>query len=66
MRQQRYGGATAATLRRHDIHSNASHRGPVLVTIEYHIRPQDREAFLEAIVKLERARRRRRLCLGYL
>jgi transmembrane secretion effector len=38
--------------------SIADDRGPVLVTVEYSIRPQDREAFLEAIVKLERARRR--------
>jgi MFS family permease len=38
--------------------SIAGDRGPVLVTIEYHIRPQDREAFWEAIAKLERARRR--------
>jgi predicted MFS family arabinose efflux permease len=38
--------------------SIADDRGPVLVTVEYRIRPQDREAFLEAIVKLERARRR--------
>jgi MFS family permease len=33
-------------------------RGPVLVTVEYRIRPQDREAFLEAIEKLEYERRR--------
>ncbi len=33
-------------------------RGPVLVTVEYRIRPQDREAFLEAIAKLEHERRR--------
>jgi predicted MFS family arabinose efflux permease len=33
-------------------------RGPVLVTVEYRIRPQDREAFLEAIAKLEPERRR--------
>jgi MFS family permease/quinol monooxygenase YgiN len=33
-------------------------RGPVLVTVEYRIRPQDRDAFLEAIVKLEHGRRR--------
>jgi MFS family permease len=33
-------------------------RGPVLVTVEYRIRPQDREAFLEAMAKLERERRR--------
>ncbi|MGA8614977.1 MAG: MFS transporter [Xanthobacteraceae bacterium] len=33
-------------------------RGPVLVTVEYRIRPQDREAFLEAIEKLGYERRR--------
>jgi MFS family permease len=33
-------------------------RGPVLVTVEYRIRPQDREAFLKAIAKLEHGRRR--------
>jgi predicted MFS family arabinose efflux permease/quinol monooxygenase YgiN len=33
-------------------------RGPVLVAVEYRIRPQDREAFLEAVAKLERGRRR--------
>jgi MFS family permease len=33
-------------------------RGPVLVTVEYRIRPGDREAFLEAIAKLEHERRR--------
>ena len=33
-------------------------RGPVLVTVEYRIRPADREAFLEAIAKLEQGRRR--------
>jgi predicted MFS family arabinose efflux permease len=33
-------------------------RGPALVTVEYRIRPQDREAFLEAIAKLEPERRR--------
>ena len=33
-------------------------RGPVLVTVEYRIRPQDRAAFLEAIAKLEHGRRR--------
>jgi MFS family permease len=36
----------------------ADDRGPVLVTVEYHIRPADREAFLEAIAKLEHERRR--------
>src|SRR5271154_584348 len=38
--------------------SIASDRGPVLVTVEYQIRPQDREAFLEAIAKFEHGRRR--------
>jgi predicted MFS family arabinose efflux permease len=38
--------------------SIAGDRGPVLVTVEYRIRPQDREAFLVAIAKLERMRRR--------
>jgi transmembrane secretion effector len=33
-------------------------RGPVLVTVEYRIRPQDREAFLAAIEKLGYERRR--------
>ncbi len=33
-------------------------QGPVLVTVEYRIRPQDREEFLEAISKLEHSRRR--------
>jgi hypothetical protein len=33
-------------------------RGPVLVTVEYRIRPQDREAFLGAIEKLGYERRR--------
>jgi MFS family permease len=33
-------------------------RGPVLVTVEYRIRPQDREAFLDALAKLEHERRR--------
>jgi predicted MFS family arabinose efflux permease len=33
-------------------------RGPVLVTVEYRIRPQDRDAFLEAMAKLEHERRR--------
>jgi predicted MFS family arabinose efflux permease/quinol monooxygenase YgiN len=36
----------------------ARDRGPILVTVEYHIRPSDREAFLEAIAKLEHGRRR--------
>jgi MFS family permease len=35
-----------------------SDRGPVLVTVEYRIRSQDRAAFLEAIAKLEHGRRR--------
>ncbi|MFZ3226344.1 MAG: MFS transporter, partial [Xanthobacteraceae bacterium] len=30
----------------------------VLVTVEYRIRPQDREAFLEALAQLEHERRR--------
>jgi quinol monooxygenase YgiN len=33
-------------------------RGPVLVSVEYRIRPEDRDAFLEAIAKLEHGRRR--------
>ena len=33
-------------------------RGPVLVTVEYRIRPHDRAAFLEAMAKLEHGRRR--------
>jgi hypothetical protein len=33
-------------------------RGPVLVTVEYRIRPQDREAFLQAVATLGRERRR--------
>jgi predicted MFS family arabinose efflux permease len=36
----------------------AHDRGPVLVTVEYRIRPQDREPFLEALAELEHARRR--------
>jgi len=36
----------------------AHDRGPVLVTVEYRIRPADREAFLEALTKLEHERRR--------
>jgi MFS family permease len=39
-------------------HEVEKDRGPVLVTIEYHINPQDREAFLAAIEKLGRQRRR--------
>ncbi len=38
--------------------SIADDRGPVLVTVEYRINPRDRAAFLEAIAKLEHARRR--------
>ena len=34
------------------------HRGPVLVTVEYLIRPQDRDRFLDAIAKLAGERRR--------
>jgi MFS family permease len=33
-------------------------RGPVMVTVEYHISPEDRAAFLKAIAKLEHGRRR--------
>ncbi len=33
-------------------------RGPVLVTVEYHIRPQDRAAFLDTLAGLEHGRRR--------
>jgi MFS family permease/quinol monooxygenase YgiN len=33
-------------------------RGPVLVTVEYRIDPKDREAFLEALAKVEHERRR--------
>jgi predicted MFS family arabinose efflux permease len=33
-------------------------RGPVLVTVEYHIRPESREAFLAALEKLGKERRR--------
>jgi MFS family permease len=33
-------------------------RGPVLVTVEYHVNPRDREAFLEALATLGRERRR--------
>jgi MFS family permease len=33
-------------------------RGPVLVTVEYCIRPEDRDAFLQAIAGLEHGRRR--------
>jgi len=36
----------------------AQDRGPVLVTVEYRIRPQDRERFLEALVPIEHERRR--------
>jgi len=33
-------------------------RCPVLVTVEYRIRPQDRDVFLQALAKLEHGRRR--------
>jgi hypothetical protein len=33
-------------------------RGPVLVTVEYYISPQNRAAFLKAIARLEHQRRR--------
>jgi MFS family permease len=33
-------------------------RGPILVTVEYHIRPQDRPEFLQVLVELGRERRR--------
>ncbi len=33
-------------------------RGPVLVTVEYRVNPRDREAFLEALARLGRERRR--------
>jgi MFS family permease/quinol monooxygenase YgiN len=33
-------------------------RGPVLVTVEYRIRPQERDAFLDALAGLEHGRRR--------
>jgi quinol monooxygenase YgiN len=33
-------------------------RGPVLVTVEYRIRPRDRAEFLQAIAKVEPERRR--------
>ncbi len=36
----------------------AHDRGPVLVTVEYQIRPQDRAAFLRALDRLEHQRRR--------
>jgi quinol monooxygenase YgiN len=36
----------------------AQDRGPVLVTVEYHIRPQTRQAFLKALARLEHQRRR--------
>jgi predicted MFS family arabinose efflux permease len=36
----------------------AQDRGPVLVAVEYRIRPEDREAFLQAIARLEHGRRR--------
>jgi hypothetical protein len=31
-------------------------QGPMLVTVEYRIHPQDREAFLDAVAKLRQAR----------
>jgi len=40
------------------MHSINSDRGPVLVTVEYHIRPEERESFLKAITRLEHIRRR--------
>jgi MFS family permease len=39
-------------------HEVEEDRGPVLVTIEYRINPQEREAFLAALEKLGRQRRR--------
>ncbi len=36
----------------------AQDRGPVLVTVEYRIRPQNRAAFLKALARLEHQRRR--------
>jgi len=39
----------------HDIEAD---RGPVLVTIEYHIDPADRVAFVDAVVQLSQERRR--------
>jgi len=36
----------------------ARDRGPVLVTVEYRIRPQNRAAFLKALARLEHQRRR--------
>ena len=36
----------------------AHDRGPVLVTVEYQIRPQDRATFLRALGRLEHQRRR--------
>jgi MFS family permease len=38
--------------------SIAQDRGPVLVTVEYRINPQNRVAFLKALARLERQRRR--------
>ena len=38
---------------------NIAHdRGPVLVTVEYRVRPEDRAAFLEALAMIEHERRR--------
>ena len=39
-------------------HPIAQDRGPVLVTVEYRIRPQDRQEFLRALEQLEHERRR--------
>jgi hypothetical protein len=39
----------------HDIEAD---RGPVLVTVEYHISPADRGAFVDAILQLAQERRR--------
>ncbi|HEY6621168.1 MAG TPA: MFS transporter [Steroidobacteraceae bacterium] len=41
-----------------DAQSIAQDRGPVLVTVEYHVDPQNRTAFLRAVAKLEQGRRR--------
>jgi MFS family permease len=40
------------------IHKVADDRGPVLVTIEYHINPKDRVQFLKELFRLSRERRR--------
>jgi MFS family permease len=39
-------------------HDIAADRGPVLVTIEYHINPTDRGAFVNALLQLSQERRR--------